>query len=73
VDAARRGRDCTLRELPAGASPRPIQGQRRVLGVPQPLRDFFCSEGPVFGLQVTIEQLSDFFRSARLPDLVQRS
>jgi len=50
-----------------------MQCQRRVLGVPQPLRDFFRSEGPVFGLQVTIEQLGDFFRIARLPDLVQRS
>jgi hypothetical protein len=38
-----------------------------------PVRDFFCLEGPLFGLQVTIEQLGDFFRGARFPDLVQRS
>ena len=42
------------------------------LAIPQPLCDFFSLEGPVFELQVTIEQLGDFFRGARFLDLVQR-
>jgi hypothetical protein len=63
----------TPKELPAGTTSRPIECQHRISGIPQPLCDFFYLEGPVFGLEITIEQLGDFFRSARLPDLVQRS
>ena len=72
-DIAQGFRGCRPEGLPAGTSPRPIECQRCVPGVPQPLCDFFCLEGPVFGFQVTIEQFRDFFRSARFLDLVQRS
>src|SRR5260370_35790828 len=63
----------TARMLPAGTSSWPIECHSFVLGVPQPVCDFFGLEGPVFEFEVTIERLGNFFCGARFPDLVQRS
>ena len=75
-DIAQGVRGCRVADakgLPAGTSPGPIECQRCVPGVPQPLCDFFCLEGQVFEFEVTIEQLGNLFGGARFPDLVQRS
>jgi hypothetical protein len=58
---------------PARASFQPKQVQDLVFGVPQPACDFFRLKRPVAGTKVAIQQFRDFFRCARLLDLVQCS
>ena len=59
--------------LLSGARPRPIQCQRGVFGVSQPLRDVFYLERAFLNVQITIDQLGDLASGAWFPDLVQRS
>jgi len=51
----------------------PVQTQDLVIGIPQPGRNFSRLKRPISRTQVAIEQLCDFFNSAGLFDLVQRS
>jgi hypothetical protein len=58
---------------PARAILQPKQVQDVVFGVPQPGCDFSRLKRPVAGTKVAIQQLRDFFRCARLLDLVHGS